>query len=210
MRQKLRRLINNIKEVICADKYDKPECVSKEAIKKQLDDLNNNLFTYEVREILTEGDKGNRGKTTVAGAAIGAGVGGVATAITAFIEKGNINCRVGDGLAQVGLGKTHTIDSLKDVYVKWNLNLPDVIVPTANVSDCDSWIRICATTTNLEDCVNAEFNWQPTAGSVPKNVKNPCIVSGSTCIPNETVIRAINACPVQQPVVPNNPNPPVR
>lgn len=198
--------IQNIKDVICdANNLEKQDCVKKEEIKTQLETLDTKIFTAEVREILTEGQKGNRAKTTVAGAAIGAGVGGLATAITAFVEKNNINCRVADGLAQVGLGKTHSIDSLKDIYVKWNLNLPDVITPTATVSDCDSWNRTCATVTDLEECVNAEFNWAPKNASIPKNVKNPCVVSGSTCIPNEEAIRANNACPTQV-----NPVPPAR
>ncbi len=183
-------------------------CISTNDVKPELERLNKYLFTSSVRETITDTQRGNRAKTTAAGAAIGAGVGGIATAITAFVEKGNINCRVGDGMSQVSLGKSHSIDTLKDVYVKWNLNLPDVITPTATVSDCDSWKRICATTTNLEDCANAEFNWIPNAGSIPKNIKSPCVVSGSTCIPNETVIQANNVCPSTG--TGTEPQPPVR
>lgn len=169
-------------------------CIQTTEVKPQLAKLNTVLFTSDVREILTEGQKGNRGKTIAAGAAIGAGAGGLATAITAFVEKGNINCRVGDGLAQVGLGKSHSIDTLKDIYVKWNLNLPDVVTPTANVSDCNTWIRTCSTITDLEACQNVEFNWQPTPTSIPKNIQNPCKVSGSTCIPNSVTQQTNGLC----------------
>lgn len=164
------------------------ECVPTEASEREIEELNQYLFTDSVREILTEVQKGNRLKTTLTGAAIGAGAGGLATAITAFVEKGNINCRVGDGLAQVGFGKSHTIDTLKDVYVKWNLNLPDVITPTATV-DCDSWASRCATITALEDCINTKFNLINGDSNIPKTIENPCVVSGSTCIPNNETWR---------------------
>ncbi len=72
-----------------------------------------------------QGEKTNILPSTLTGAAIGAGTGGVATLITSFVEKNNINCRVGDGLEQVGYGKSHSLGSLKDYYVKWNLRLPE-------------------------------------------------------------------------------------
>ena len=87
------------------------------------------VFTKDLVELLQNGEKSNMGKSIGIGAATGAGVGGLVTAITAAVESSNINCRVGDGLAQVGLNKSHSIDSLRDIYVKWNLNLPETAAP---------------------------------------------------------------------------------
>ncbi len=187
------------------------DCKTTDEIKAELKELNDYVFTSDVRELLIEGDQGNRGKTIATGAAIGAGAGGLATAITAFVEKGNINCRVGDGLSQVGFGKSHSIDTLKDIYVKWSLNLPDVITPTATVSDCATWRRACATYTDLEECTNAEFNWVPDANSIPQNIENPCRVSGSTCIPNEQKYNQTcnGTTPSPSGPIPFNPTPPV-
>lgn len=75
--------------------------------------------------IIREGEDSNMLKSTLIGAGTGAAAGGLATAITAFVEKGNINCRVGDNLEKVGYNKSHQIGSLKDFYVKWNLRLPE-------------------------------------------------------------------------------------
>ena len=65
------------------------------------------------------------GEAAAVGAAAGATAGSLATAITAFVEKNNIACRVGDGLDTVGYGKSHSIESLRDFYFKWNLQLPE-------------------------------------------------------------------------------------
>lgn len=73
----------------------------------------------------TETQRGNRGATAAIGAATGAATGGLATAITAFVEKNNISCRVGDGLESVGYGKSYSIETLRDFYVRWNLQLPE-------------------------------------------------------------------------------------
>ena len=91
------------------------ECLTKDEFKKQLNALDKIFNSIEI----LGGEKGNRLKTTLVGAGIGAATGGTATAITAFVEKNNINCRVADGLAKVGLGKSYTIDRLRDFYVKW-------------------------------------------------------------------------------------------
>ncbi|MDE6570704.1 MAG: hypothetical protein K2L95_00590 [Alphaproteobacteria bacterium] len=144
-------------------------------------------------EIL-QGEDGNRLKTTLVGAGVGAATGGVATAITAFIERNNINCRVGDGLEQVGFGKSYSIGSLKDFYVKWNLRLPDTIAPTAQVSDCTSWKNTCAMYTDLNQCAAAQFNYKPADASSTTLVRSPCAVSGSVCIENYTIAKSYGAC----------------
>ncbi len=143
---------------------------------------------------IMQGEDGNRLKTTLVGAGVGAATGGVATAITAFIERNNINCRVGDGLDQVGFGKSYSIGSLKDFYVKWNLRLPDTIAPTAQVSDCTSWKNTCAMYTDLNQCAAAQFNYKPADASTVTLVRSPCAVSGSVCVENYTVAKSHGAC----------------
>ncbi len=140
------------------------------------------------------GEESNILPSTLTGAAIGAGTGGLATAITAFIEKNNINCRVGDGLEQVGYGKSHSLGSLKDYYVKWNLRLPDTIMPTAMVTDCDSWKGACGTLLSLEDCKNAWINYKPAKSNSTTLIRGACQSSGSVCIENRSVAKSYRAC----------------
>ncbi|MBR4859926.1 MAG: hypothetical protein IKV10_01350, partial [Alphaproteobacteria bacterium] len=93
----------------------------------------NNLYTVQscgdavhaAQEAASKAQRGNRGATAAIGAATGAATGGLATAITAFVEKNNISCRVGDGLESVGYGKSYSIETLRDFYVKWDLQLPE-------------------------------------------------------------------------------------
>ena len=133
-------------------------------------------------------------KSVGIGAGVGAGAGGLATAITAFVERSNINCRVGDDLAQIGYGKSYTIGSLRDFYVKWNLNLPDTIYPTGTAVDCDSWRRACGTLTNLNQCENAKLNYKPADATSTTLINSACVVSGSVCIENYPVARSYGAC----------------
>ena len=122
------------------------DCVSKEEFQKDLDTLRGIFGSIDI----LEGQKSNRLKTTLIGAGTGAAVGGTATAITAFVERNNINCRVADGLAKVGFGKSYTIDRLRDFYVKWALKLPQTIAPTAVVTNCDNWELTCAMFTDMD------------------------------------------------------------
>lgn len=108
--------------------WTQAKCVPEYNIQSELNRLTT-VFNTDVRELMQNGEKSNMGKSIGIGAAIGAGTGGLATAITAFVERNNINCRVGDGLDQVGFGKAHSIGTLKDFYVKWNLNLPETAEP---------------------------------------------------------------------------------
>ena len=104
----------------CTDKSCASGCMTYQQMDFELQELD----TY-IANLSIEGDKNNRVKTTLTGAAIGAGTGGLATAITAFVEKNNINCRLGDGLEQIGYGKSMRVGTLRDFYVKWNLCLPE-------------------------------------------------------------------------------------
>ena len=166
------------------------ECIGKEEFRRQLDALRKIFNSIEI----LAGEKGNRLKTTLVGAGIGAATGGTATAITAFVEKNNINCRVADGLAKVGFGKSYSIDRLRDFYVKWALNLPSTIAPTAVVTNCDNWSLTCALFTDAKECTNAVFNYQSGNLSSITKVTNPCIPSGSACIANVGVAQSYGVC----------------
>jgi hypothetical protein len=166
------------------------ECLGKDEFKRQLDALSKIFNSIEI----LAGEKGNRLKTTLVGAGIGAATGGTATAITAFVERNNINCRVADGLAKVGFGKSYSIDRLRDFYVKWALNLPSTIAPTAVVTNCDNWSLTCALFTDANECRNAKFKYRPGNLSSTTLVTNPCTPSGSACIANVGVAQSYGAC----------------
>ena len=179
------------------------ECLGKDEFKRQLDALSKIFNSIEI----LAGEKGNRLKTTLVGAGIGAATGGTATAITAFVEKNNINCRVADGLAKVGFGKSYSIDRLRDFYVKWALNLPSTIAPTAVVTNCDNWSLTCALFTDAKECTNAKFNYRPGNLSSTTLINNPCTPSGSACIANVSVAQANGACLVTPTPTPGSDEP---
>jgi len=174
-------------EIYCTAKSG---CVNAKEMRSQVNRLGRVLDEIEI----LRGEKSNMGKSIGIGAATGAGAGGLATAITAFVERNNINCRVGDGLEQVGFGKSHSIGSLKDFYVKWNLRLPDTIMPTPHVVDCDSWKRTCGTLTDLNQCKAAQINYKPADATTTTLVRSACTPSGSTCIENYPVAKSYGAC----------------
>lgn len=126
------------------------------------------------------------GKGAAIGAATGVGAGGLATAITAFVERSNISCKVGDGLDSVALGKSHTINTLREFYVKWNLKLPDAITPTATVVDAESWNQACGQFNNkLYDCPDVQINYKKN-GKI-ELISSACKISGNLCIVNDAV-----------------------
>ena len=168
-----------------------------------------NQIQYQIRELkgllaaispsmkaVKDVNKGKEiGKGAAIGAATGAGVGGIVTGITALVEKNNITCKVGDGLNSVALGKSHTIDSLKDFYVKWNLHLPDNITPTAAVTDRESWRQACSQfNSKLLDCPNVQVNYKH-AGTY-ELINSACRISGSICVPNDAVMNSHLPMPV--------------
>lgn len=152
------------------------------------------VFTDDITDMLEKGIDGNLLKTTAIGAASGAAAGGLATAITAFVEKNNISCRVGDGLDTVAYGKAYSIGNLRDFYVKWNLQLPDTISPTAHVTDCKSWKDMCAAYTDANLCKAAQFNYKPAGAPTITSIPYACVVSGSVCIENYQVAKSYGAC----------------
>lgn len=166
------------------------DCMSADDIRADLNRLSRVLDNLEI----LEGQESNMGKSIAIGAAAGAGAGGLATAITAFVERSNISCHVGDGLEQVGFGKSYSIGSLKDFYVKWNLRLPDTVAPTAQVTDCDTWKAACGTLNSSSQCNAAQINYKPAGANTVTLVKTACKMSGSTCIENTAVAKSRGAC----------------
>lgn len=152
------------------------------------------LFDSDVKEIL-EGQKSNRLKTTLVGAGVGLGTGGVATAITAFVERNNISCHVGDGLNIVGFGKSFTIGSLKDYYVKWNLRVADSISPTGRVTSCQDWINTCGMYTTAEDCNNVVINYQAPGRITTTTIRSACRMAGSVCVESIAAV-SYGVCPL--------------
>ncbi len=161
---------------------------------EEIQDLLRVFSNTDLVDLLQNGDSSNMGKAIGIGAGVGAGAGGLATAITAFVERSNISCHVGDNLAQVGYNKSYAIESLKDFYVKWNLNLPDIVTPTGTATDCASWRRACNTVTDLEQCASTQITYKPTDGSTVMQIPGACAVSGGVCMENYPVAKSHGAC----------------
>lgn len=176
-------------------------CVSYEYSKDELVELDRLLAGIEsaidqdalkIAKQIKQNEELNKGKEIGKGAAIGlatgAAAGGVATAITAFVERSNITCKVGDGLNSVALGKAHTIDSLKDFYVKWNLHLPDTVSPTSAVSTKADWEQACSQfNSRISDCPKVQINLKDTNGKYTL-VPSACKVSGNICIADDALM----------------------
>ena len=168
-------------------------CQTPNELKPEMDRLRG-VFTSELVDLMQNGEASTIARNALIGAGVGAGTGALATAITAFVEKNNINCRVGDGLAQVAFGKAYSIGSLRDFYVKWNLKLPDTVSPTGQVTDCASWEQMCGMYNDMGLCKQAQFNYRAKVGGQLVPVPSACVVSGSTCIPNYAVAKSHGAC----------------
>ena len=166
------------------------DCVSAEKMAEQLKKLSG-LVELLPKVGSDESRKKTIGKATGIGALIGAGAGGVATAITALIESDNINCRVGDGLGQVGYNKSYSIDRLKDLYVKWNLNLPDTQVQggSTTVHDTVTWDGVCSKNTTPEECAAEQFYYKNAAGSL-EWIYEPCEWDGTACVSSDTLLKS--------------------
>jgi len=177
-------------DIYCADGED---CVSSTDIRRDVERLGD-VFSDDLASLIRNGEKSTIGKGIGIGAAVGAGTGGIATAITAFVERSNINCRVGDNLAQVGYGKSYSIGSLKDFYVKWNLRLPDTAAPIRTVTNCDAWTMACKSLTDLNQCKGAQVRYTP-KDAAPTLIYSACAITGDgICTINETVAITAGAC----------------
>lgn len=165
-------------------------CLNVHQIEYQVNELKQ--LSSRVNGLLDEPEDADKGKEIGKGAAIGAatglGVGALITGITALVEKGNISCKVGDGLNTVSLGKSHSIDSLKDFYVKWNLHLPDTVSPTSAVIDKASWEMGCSQfNSKLSDCSKVQINLKDANGKYTL-IQSACKVSGNICIADDVVM----------------------
>jgi len=126
------------------------------------------------------------GKGILVGGGVTAAAGGIATAIVAGIESNNIKCVVGNDWGSVSLGKSYSIDSLKDLYVKHGFMFPDSVVSTVLVVDKASWELACSEYAgNAEDCPNAQIVYKDNNGR--DVVSAACEVSGNMCVMNEDV-----------------------
>ena len=157
-------------------------------------DIANLKSVFAKLTVLNDGQENNRWKTALAGAGIGAAAGGAATAITAFVERSNISCHVGDDLERVGLNKSYTIGRLRDYYVKWALNLPNTPAPTAVVTNCENWSLSCNLFTDLNECQAAQFNYRPGNLTTTQLITSPCKVSGSACIADLNTAHQYGLC----------------
>lgn len=180
----------DVRAPYCSSTAKGPNCVDHVEFSRQVNELGKVFGKLEI----LNGEKSNMLASTAIGAGAGAAAGGLATAITAFVEKNNINCRVGDGLQKVDYGKSYSIGSLKDFYVKWNLRLPDTIMPTATATDCASWTKACETLKDLNQCTIAQVNYKPVNSMNTTLVNTACAVSGSTCTVNYPVAVSNGAC----------------
>ena len=167
-----------------------PGCIGPDELRRQANRILGALGSAEI----LDGEKNNRLKTTLVGAGVGAGAGGLATGITALVEKNNVNCRVGDGLEKISFGKSHSIGTLKDFYVKWNLRLPDAISPTGQANDCNSWRALCGAITDMKQCKTAQINYRGPEDKTLTLVRSACAPSGSVCIENYSVAKSYGAC----------------
>lgn len=152
-----------------------------------------------IEEKMNEIDRKNMnkaaGKGALIGGGIGLGVGGVATAITAFVEHNNISCMIGNNLEKVGFGKNGKVKTLKEYYVQWNLRLPDTVMFDATVTgvnSCTDWNTQCSKN-KANVCEMVVANYKPTNGSLMQ-IQNACRISGATCVTNQVVAYSNGAC----------------
>jgi hypothetical protein len=119
------------------------------------------------------------GQGALIGAGVGAATGGIATLITAFVEKNNINCRIGGNPARVGYGKSGKIESLRDVYTKQSTGAPESIEPPAPVESCEAWKSACAAFNDEWRCGNAQVR---RGKKDPTPVMGACVRTGGACV----------------------------
>jgi len=157
---------------------------------------------------------GNRALAhTVGGAAIGAAAGGIATAITTFIERNNVECRIGDGLDSVGYGRSGRVPTLREFYVDWALNLPETLIVNTVVQGandderCVAWNAACNSVITSGDCNNVAILLQSLTSLSRTQVNTACFWTSGQCRPRLAISQAqggICPCPAGQSVNANN------
>ena len=184
----------------CVEQVDIDISGSYEAIQTVLDRIKDNGVLCEgLRDVFcnvpVRGGGGNTGMGAAVGAGVGAGAGGIATAITALVEHNNISCRVGDGLASVPLGKSHEIGTLRDIYIKWGLRLPETIEPALDVRNCQTWRNACASLVDANQCRAAIVNYRTADAVAPTVIQNACVVkSDGKCGINKSIAKTHGVC----------------
>jgi hypothetical protein len=83
---------------------------------------------------------------------------------------------------------------LKNLYVKWNLRLPDTVMPQQTATDCNSWNTVCGSINNINDCAQAKLNYLPQGAARSVQIDLACAVSGNTCVVNTPVAVSQGAC----------------
>lgn len=184
----LNKVFDN-EDIFCS-KPSGSDCMTVDQIRADVQELAGVVNTSAVDAAMAQ-EKSTIGKNLGIGAAVGAGAGGVATAITAFVERSNISCHVGDNLAKVGMGKSYDIETLRDFYVKWGLNLSDLQpIETQTVTTTGEWSNVCNKYDNdLDTCLMVKVKVQSGTGAsaATNTVSNACRVQSGRCIMNPIV-----------------------
>ena len=83
-----------------------------------------------------------------------------------------VTCRVGDRLDQLVLAQQGRVNSLREFYVQWRLEMPDFAQPVGNIigQNCTDWLNVCSRITGLntswrEVCSDAAVTYRPIAGN---------------------------------------------
>jgi hypothetical protein len=195
---KWRALIKNYQSRCTECKESGICCTNPEITKLEIDQLSNNLS--KISDILRDGGKEMNKvlRNSLIAAGVGAGATGLATAITAFVEKNNINCRIGDDLDRVAMGKSGKIDTLKNYYTKWNLKLPETAgpAPTVFITDCATWQTACGNITGIPQCIGATIHYKPAGAASALMIHNACAIDSASgkCIENKPVAISHGAC----------------
>ena len=143
---------------------------------------------------ILDGEDSNMGKAVGVGAATGAGAGALATAITAFVERNNVSCRVANNVAEVGLSKSYSIPTLREFYKQFDLSVPESVEISTKVSDCQTWIDACATIVDVNQCRDAQIVYSSPSQPGTKVIRSACAVVDGVCVENNPVAKSYGVC----------------
>lgn len=140
------------------------------------------MLNQKIANLETLGGRDGRAlQGALIGAGTGAAAGGVATAITSFVERNNISCRIGNNADTVGYNKSASIDSLKDYYTKWNLNMAEYIGPDNVMDSCAAFRLACESLGDAYYCSNATIVAKPESGARAMPIMGACRLSNGGC-----------------------------
>ncbi|MDR0967702.1 MAG: hypothetical protein LBL75_02625 [Rickettsiales bacterium] len=132
-------------------------------------------------------------RNTAITAGIGAGATGLASAITYFVEKNQIKCRIGNNLGSVELSKSGSVDSLKNYYTRFGLSVPETpgVPSDALVTSRETWALECNKIINSDDCSGSVINYRGGEnGLKSRRVYNACIMSDGICRENMPIMKS--------------------